>query len=441
MCPSILITNGRVIDPASGRDGEASILIRDGEIVEIGKPQAPKDCTTIDARGLVVCPGFIDLHTHLREPGREDKETIATGTRAAAAGGFTTVCAIPNTSPCIDAQTGLRFILSRAETDAVVNVVPYAAVTKGQAGEEIVEFGDLVYYGAKGFTDDGHPIMNSEIMRRALEYSSMFNVPILDHCEDLALSDGGVMHDGFYATRLGLKGIPAVAESIQVARDVELARFTGGHVHICHVSKAQSLEYVRRGKSQGVRVTCEATPHHLALTDAAMEGFDTAAKVNPPLGSEEDRDALLAALLDGTIDCIATDHAPHTDIEKDNPLTEAPFGMIGLETAFSVLYTRLVEPGKLPLATLIEKLTSAPARVLHLEPRGTLAKDAPADLVLLDLNHEWTVAKEELHSRSWNTPLLGERLKGRAVTTIVGGRLVMRNREMQLPKPDKGYII
>jgi dihydroorotase len=428
---ALLIKNGRVIDPACGRDEVASVLIEEGVVRKIGRIRDARGAQVIDATGLLVCPGFIDLHTHLREPGREDKETIATGTRAAAAGGFTSVCAIPNTNPVIDSQTGLKFVLSRAETDAVVNVFPYAAATKGQAGEEIVEFGDLVYYGAKAFTDDGHPIMNSEIMRRALQYTAMFNVPILDHCEDETLASEGHMHEGFYSTKLGLKGIPAQAESTQVSRDVELAEFTGGHIHICHISKAESLEHVRRGKARGVRITCEVTPHHLTLTDAALETFDTAFKVNPPLGSERDRDALIEALLDGTIDCIATDHAPHTDIEKDQPLADAPCGMIGLETAFPVLYTRLVLPGRLPLPLLIEKLTAAPAKVMHLEPRGSLAEGNPADVVLINLDREVEVTEEMFFSKSHNSPYIGERLTGGIETTIVGGKIVFRNRAFE----------
>jgi dihydroorotase len=426
---TLLIKNGRVIDPASNRDEIASILVEDGRVTKVGSIRTTKTATVIDATGLVVCPGFIDLHTHLREPGREDKETIATGTRAAAAGGFTTVCAIPNTNPVIDSQTGLKFVLARAETDAVVNVLPYGAVTKGQMGEEIVEFGDLVYYGARGFTDDGRPVMNAEIMRRALEYSAMFEVPILDHCEDCHLADGGVMHEGFYSTKLGLKGIPALAESTQVARDVELAAFTGGHIHIMHVSKAQSLEHIRHGKARGVKVTCEVTPHHLTLTDEALVNFSTVAKVNPCVGSTEDREALIGALLDGTIDCIATDHAPHTDIEKDQPITEAPFGMIGLETAFPVLYTRLVRQGRMALPFLIEKMTSAPAGVLHLEPRGSLETGAPADITLINLDKQVKVDRSFLFSKSSNSPWMGETLWSSIEATIVGGRVVYRDRK------------
>lgn len=430
----LLIRNARIIDPSTGRDEISSLILADGVIAHIGPPPPRWSEKVFDATGLVACPGFIDLHTHLREPGREDKETIASGTRAAAAGGFTTVCPIPNTCPVIDSQTGLKFILSRAESEAVVNVVPYAAVTRGQLGEEIVEFGDLVHYGARGFTDDGHPIMNAEIMRRALEYSAMFGVPVLDHCEDRHLAGEGQVHEGYYSMKLGLRGIPALAESVQVARDVELAAFTGGHIHIMHVSKRQSLEHIRRAKAAGVRVTCEVTPHHLTLTDAALESYDTYYKVNPPLGDAADREALLAALLDDTIDAIATDHAPHTDIEKDQPFAEAPNGVIGLETAFPVLYTYLVEPGRLSLMKLIEKLTVGPARVLGLLPRGTLSLGAPADLVLLNLAAEVRVTREFFFSKSWNSPWLGQRLVGSVEMTIVGGTIVYHRRAF-LAKP------
>lgn len=437
MC-ALIIQNARVLDPAVQLDLESgSILVQDGRIARVGQSiptsDIPADAEKIDGRGLLLCPGFIDLHTHLREPGREDKETIATGTRAAAAGGFTSVCPIPNTTPVIDSQTGLKFVLARAQTDAVVNVFPYAAVTKGQAGEEIVEFGDLVHNGAYGFTDDGRPVMNTEIMRRALEYSAMFNVPILDHCEDVQLAHGGVMHEGEVSMRLGLKGIPAIAESVQVARDAELVMTTGGHMHIMHISKRQSVDVLRRVKAQMAartngsahgRLTAEVTPHHLCLTDESLLGFDTAAKVNPPMGSEEDRQSLIEALLDGTIDCIATDHAPHTDIEKDFPITECPFGMIGLETAFPLIYTDLVKSGRFSLAFVINKMTSAPAAVLHLEPRGTLSEGAPADLVLVDLAKEFEVTPQFFRGKSVNSPLIGRKLQGLVMRTIVGGRTV-----------------
>ena len=434
----LLIQNARVIDPASGVDfPSGAVLVRDGKIARVAaaipSSEAPAGAIIIDAAGMLLCPGFIDLHTHLREPGREDKETIATGTRAAAAGGFTSICPIPNTMPVIDSQIGLKFIQTRAQTDALVNVFPYAAVTKGQAGEEIVEFGDLVHNGAYGFTDDGRPVMNTEIMRRALEYSAMFNVPILDHCEDTHLAHGGVMHEGDVSMRLGLKGIPAIAESVQVARDAELVMTTGGHMHIMHVSKRESVEVLRRAKAQMAaqsngasrgRLTSEVTPHHLCLTDESLLGFDTAAKVNPPMGSEDDRQSLIEALLDGTIECIATDHAPHTDIEKDFPITECPFGMIGLETAFPLIYTVLVKSGRFTLPFLVEKLTSAPAKVLHLEPRGTLSEGAPADLVLIDLEKEFEVTPQFFRGKSWNSPLIGRRLQGLIMRTVVSGKTV-----------------
>jgi len=424
---ALLIHNARVIDPSRNLNDVASVLVQNGIIVQVGSHVTVAEGTEIiEAEGLLLCPGFIDLHTHLREPGREDKETIETGTRAAAAGGFTSVCPIPNTTPVIDSQTGLKFVLTRAETHACVNVFPYAAVTKGQQGEEIVEFGDLVHNGARGFTDDGRPVMNTEIMRRALEYSAMFNVPILDHCEDAHLAHGGVMHEGDVSMRLGLKGIPALAESVQVARDVDLAGFTGGHIHIMHVSKKESITHIREGKARGVRVTAEVTPHHLTLTDEALLGFNTAAKVNPPMGSAADREALIEALLDGTIDCIATDHAPHTDIEKDFPITECPFGMVGLETAFALLYTRLVKTGRFTLEFLVEKMTAAPAKVLNLQPRGSLADGAPADMVLIDLNQEFEVTSQFFRSKSCNSPFIGERLQGLVMRTLVGGKTVFQ---------------
>ena len=430
---NLLIRGGRVVCPASGFDSEpADVLILGGAIVAAGPgagASAPPDIQVLDASGLVVCPGFIDLHVHLREPGREDKETIATGTRAAAAGGFTSIFCIPNTDPVLDSATGLHYVLSRAAAAGMVNVFPYASVTKGQLGEEIVEFGDLVASGARGFTDDGRPVMNSETMRRALEYSAMFGVPVLDHCEDAPMAHGGVMHEGAVSLRLGLKGIPAIAESVQVARDVELAAATGGHIHIMHVSKKESLGPIRAGKARGVKVTAEVTPHHLCLTDELLAEFDTLAKVNPPLGGADDRAALREALLDGTIDCISTDHAPHTDIEKDFPINDAPFGMVGLETAFPLLNTELVRTGAVPSLTwLIERMTAAPARVIGLAPRGSLAAGAPGDVTVLDPDAEVTVTRDFLKGKSRNTPLMGRKLHGAIRATVVSGRVVWENR-------------
>ena len=421
---TLCIKGGRIIDPANGRDEVGDLWIEDGKICS--SPSNGKAATTIDASGKVVTPGLIDMHVHLREPGREDKETIASGTRAAAAGGFTSVCPMPNTSPVIDSQTGVKFILSRSQTDAVVNVFPTAAVTREQKGEEITEFGDLIAAGAVAFTDDGHPVMNNEIMRRALEYTSMFNVPVLDHCEDLNLASGGVMHEGRVSTELGLKGWPSVAESIQVQRDVELAAFTGGRIHICHVSAAASVEAVRRGKERGVNITAEVTPHHLSLTETAIRGYNSNAKCNPPLGSEEDRQALIEGLVDGTIDVIATDHAPHTSIEKEAVYPDTPNGIIGMETAFGVLNTVLVKSGIIGLADLIEKLTVAPSRILNLN-KGTLGEGADADVAILDTESSCIVDPNRFFSRARNCPWESTELIGRAEATIVGGRLIYQD--------------
>jgi len=423
---TLLIRNGRILDPASGRDEVADLLVANGKVAQIGPALDAQAATTLDAAGRLVVPGFIDMHVHLREPGREDKECIASGTRAAAAGGFTSVCPMPNTTPVCDSAQGIQFLASRAREIASVNIFPIAAVTKGQKGEEITEFGDLVYYGAVAFSDDGHPIMNAEVMRRALEYTSMFNVPVLDHCEDLNLSEDGQMRAGTMSQKLGLKGVPAAASSSQVARDIDLADYTGGHVHICHVADARSVDYIRTAKAKGVRVTAEVTPHHLTLTDEALEGYDTNFKMSPPLGSEEDRRAVIEGLRDGTIDCIATDHAPHTDMEKDCPLAGAPNGVIGMETAFPILYTDLALKGEISLELLIEVLTAAPARILNLA-KGSLAIGADADIAVLDLDTEYVIDPSKFFSRSRNCPFAGRTVKGRPCATIVGGKLVFRD--------------
>lgn len=415
------IQGGRIVDPAHDRDETADLWVVDGRVTH----QAPagKADQVIDASGKVVAPGFIDMHVHLREPGREDKETIASGTRAAAAGGYTSVIPMPNTSPVIDSTTGVQFILERSKSDAVVNVFPTAAVTRGQQGQELTEFGDLIKAGVVALTDDGMPVMNNEIMRRALEYSSMFGVPVLDHCEDMDLAAEGVMHEGSVSLRLGLKGWPSVAESIQVARDVELAAFTGGHIHICHCSTADSVEAIRQGKRRGVKVTGEASPHHIALTDERIIGYNTNAKCKPPLASESDRLAVIEGLVDDTLDVIATDHAPHTVIEKDLVFNDAPFGLMGMETAFAVLHMTLIQPGILNLSRVIAKLTTGPAGVLHLD-RGTLGEGAHADITILDPERRWTVDVNQFFSRSRNCPWGGEEMTGRVTETIVGGRLV-----------------
>jgi len=422
---NILIKNGRVIDPSQGLDEICDVYIANGVIREIGKNVKRKAKTEIEATGLIVAPGLIDMHTHLREPGREDEETIYTGTRAAAAGGFTSVCCMANTRPVCDSRTGIKYILSRALETGVVNVFPVAAITVGQKGEEITEFGDLVSAGAIAFSDDGNPVMNAEIMRRALEYTSMFNVPILDHCEDLNLSNVGVMHEGFIQSLLGLEGIPAGAETIQVGRDIELLEFFGGRLHICHVSASGSIHLLRRAKKRGVRVTCEATPHHLTLTDELVKktNFDTNTKVKPPLTSEEDRQELIRGLQDGTIDVIATDHAPHTDKDKDMVFVDAPFGLIGLETAVPIIFTELVHKQLITASQMIEKMSVNPARILKIE-RGTLKTGAVADVTILDPNKRYTIRADKFFSRSRNTPYDGKKCRGAVDTTIVGGRII-----------------
>ena len=417
----LLLKGGRVIDPAARRDEIADLWVIDGRIATADPGRRPD--RTIDCAGKVVAPGLIDMHVHLREPGREDKETIASGTRAAAAGGVTSVCAIPNTDPVIDSQTGVKFILSRAESDAVVNVFPYAAVTIGQKGEALTEMGDLLQAGAVAFTDDGHPIMNNLVMRQALEYSRNFGALILDHCEDAHLSAGASLREGELSTRLGLKGWPPSAEMIQVARDAALAEATGGRIHICHVSAFGSLSFIRDAKGRGVRISAEVTPHHLALTSEAAATYDTNAKCNPPLGTERDRRHLIEALSDGTLDAIASDHAPHTQIEKDLMFTEAPNGIIGMETMFGVLNTELAVPGLTPLATIIEKLTIGPARLLGLD-KGTLADGADGDVTVLDPEARWTVDPDAFQSKARNCPWNGRQLTGRPFATIVGGRVV-----------------
>lgn len=420
---SLLIRGGRVLDPAWGRDEIADVLIEDGLIKAVGGEIAARPAEVIDAAGLIVTPGFIDLHVHLREPGREDKETIASGTRAAAAGGFTTICPMPNTEPAIDSSAGVNHVLAVAARDGVVRVLPIAAVTAGRLGESITEFGDLAKAGAIAFSDDGAPVWNPEIMRRALEYTAMLGRPVFNHAELRELAGNGVMHEGDVSARLGLRGIPAAAESACVARDIEIAAETGGHLHICHVSTERACEVIAAAKSRGVHVTAEVCPHHLTLTEDAVGQFSTLARVAPPLRSARDRDALRAALRDGVIDCIATDHAPHTDIEKDQPFDQAPPGMIGLEFAFALLFTDLVAPGHLALTTLIQRMTAGPARIIGI-PRGTLRPGSAADAAVLDLHAATEVTPARLHSKSKNTPFLGRVLSGAVTHTIVDGKLV-----------------
>jgi dihydroorotase len=420
----ILIRNGRVVDPANALDAVADILIDEGIVKQVGPRLSGADgAEVIDATGKVVCPGFIDLHTHLREPGYEYKETVATGTRAAAAGGFTAVCCMANTNPVNDNGSITEYILERARTEGAVRVYPIGAVTRGLRGEELAELAELADSGCVAFSDDGRCVMNAALYRRAMEYTLPFGTPLISHAEDHTLSQGGAMNEGVVSTELGVPGAPAAAEDAMVARDIILAELTGAHVHIAHVSTVGAVRLVRDAKARGVRVTTEVTPHHLVLTEEAVRTFDPNTKMNPPLRTKRDLEALLEALADGTIDCIATDHAPHALSEKEGEYDRAAFGVVGLETAVAVLLDRLVRPGLLPLDTLVARLSRDPARLLNL-PGGTLAAGTRADITILDLERELTVDPSRFHSKSRNTPFGGWRLRGGPWMTIVGGKRV-----------------
>ncbi len=420
---SMFIRGGRVIDPASGFDGVCDVEIMEGKIAACGAGlKAPPKAQLIDAAGLVVCPGFVDLHTHVREPGYEYKETIKTATESAAAGGFTTICAMPNTNPINDTRAVTDLVLEVARREGVVHVRPVGAITKGSKGEELAEIGELVEAGCVAISDDGRPVTSSLLMRRALEYTLTFGVPVIDHCEDLSLSGGGVMHEGKVSAMLGLKGVPAAAETVMVARDIALAELTGGRLHLAHMSCAASVRMIRDAKARGVRVTAEACPHHFTLTDEAVIGFRADAKMNPPLRTREDVLAVVEGLADGTIDAIATDHAPHAPEEKSWPLADAPFGVVGLETAFPLALALTVD-GHLTLAHVIGLLTAKPAAVMGLDC-GSLRVGAPADITIIDPNAEWVVDPTRFRSKSRNTPFGGWKMHGAVVTTIVTGQVV-----------------
>jgi dihydroorotase len=420
----ILIRGGRIIDPSRGADEVADLFLADGKVQASGRDLGhPDDARVVDAAGKVVAPGLIDLHVHLREPGQEDVETVATGAMAAAAGGFSAVCAMPNTDPVTDNQAAVGFIVSQAQRAAKARVYPIGAVSLGQRGQQLAEFGELVGAGAVAVSDDGKPVASSHLMRTALEYARTFGIPVADHCEDPTLAAGGAMHEGLVSTRLGLKGVPAAAEEIMVARDILLAELTGGHVHLCHMSTRGSVELIRRAKEKGLRVTSEACPHHFTLTHEACEGYNTHAKMNPPLREPEDREAIRQALRDGTIDVICTDHAPHHYDAKEREFDDAPNGIIGLETALGLAVSELVESGLLSLPELVNRMSVMPARIFGLQG-GSLAPGAPADVVVFDPAAEWTVQPEEFYSKSRNTPFAGRRLRGRAETTIVRGQVV-----------------
>lgn len=418
---ALLLRGGRIVDPSEDRDERADILLADGRVRGLGKRlTAPDDAEVIDVSGHVVAPGFVDVHVHLREPGREDAETVATGARAAAAGGFTAICAMPNTDPVTDNQAAVGFIVKQATAARAARVYPIGAISIGQRGEQLAEFGELVHAGAVAVSDDGHPVVSSHLMRAAIEYAMTFGIPVADHCEDPTLAAGGAMHEGVVSTRLGLRGVPSAAEEIMVARDVLLAELTGGHVHLCHVSTRGSVDLIRRAKERGVPVTAEATPHHFTLTADACIGYDTNAKMNPPLREPADVDAIREALRDGTIDAIATDHAPHHYEAKERDFDDAPFGVIGLETALGLGIAELVQGGVLTLPELVRRMSTDPARIFGL-PGGTLRPGMPADVVVFDPEVSWTVDPEQFRSRSRNTPFGGRKVAGRVARTIVGG--------------------
>lgn len=423
---NLLIKNGRVIDPTSKTDETLDILIENGKIKAISPRIDLKEAEIIDASRLVVAPGFIDMHVHLREPGEEHKEDIATGSLAAARGGFTSICCMPNTRPPNDNSGITQYIITEARKRAVVNIYPVAAITRGLAGEELTDMADLSQAGAIAFSDDGQPIANSLVMRRALEYSLLLDKLIIDHCEDKSLSAGGVMHEGEISLRLGLSGMPAAAEEIMIARDIILAQLTRARLHIAHISTKGGIELVRSAKKKGVPVTAEVTPHHLILCDENLVNYDPNFKVNPPLRSAEHRQALLEGLKDGTIDVIATDHAPHTPEEKDVEFDLAPFGLIGLETAVSLMLDRFVHKNIISLERLIELMSCRPAQLLGLKNKGKIAPGADADLTILNLRQEVVVDVHRFASKSRNCPFHGWKLKGAVALTIVGGKIVYR---------------
>jgi dihydroorotase len=413
---------GRVVDPSQGLDGRADMILDDGVVAAIGSDlERPEDALVVDASKLVVAPGFIDLHVHFREPGDEHKETIATGARAAVAGGFTTVWTMPNTDPPIDDPAAVGFVKAAGEAARAARVMPIGAASIGQKGEQMTEVGELVAAGAVAISDDGSPVGHAGLMRRLLEYTQTFGIALIQHEEIPELSAGGVMNEGSVATALGLRGIPNVAEAAMIARDAMLAELTGGHLHVCHVSARESVEQLRLARDKGVRVTSEVTPHHLILTEELARGYNTEAKVNPPLRTPRDVEAVRQALVDGVIDVIATDHAPHHYEEKEREFDDAPFGINGLETAFGLCMKALVEPGYMSLATLIDRMSCGPARIMGL-PTGTLRIGAPADLVLLDPDESWVVEPARFASRSRNTPIAGWTLPGRVRRTLVGGQ-------------------
>jgi dihydroorotase len=424
----LLIKNGLVIDPSRQYEERADVLIEGDRIAGVFPKIEISDAQIIDATDLVVAPGFIDLHTHLREPGNEEKETIETGSKAAAMGGFTSICCMPNTKPINDNATVTHYILSKAKEQSLVNIFPIGAITKESKGEQLAEIGEMFKAGIVAISDDGKPVSNSQVMRRAMEYAKSFGLPVVDHCENKELAAGGVMNEGYYSTLLGLKGMSHLAEEADVQRDLILAEATGAHIHIAHLSTAGSLELVRQAKQKSIKVTCEVTPHHFTLTDKAVEGFDTNTKMNPPLRTDIDIEALIEGIADGTVDAIATDHAPHHEDEKALEYDRAPFGIIGLETAVSISLDRLYHTGKISLMRLVELLSTSPAKLFNIN-RGTLSVGSYADITIFDPTLETFIDTKELCSKSRNTPFANWKLKGKVIGTIVSGKVVYQFRK------------
>jgi len=418
---SVKITNCTILDPFAEKEFAGEILLKNGKINDVGKSISADGVDELDANGAVVTHGFCDIHAHFREPGREDKETLVTGSRAALAGGFTTVCVMPNTNPPLDSPESIRFIAEKAE-DLSIQLYPIGAVTVGQNGKEMTEMGEMVKAGAVAFSDDGIPIIDGEVMRLALEYSTQFDVPIINHAEDVDLRGSGQMNEGRWSTRLGLAGIPDVSESIMVERDLQVAGFTGGRIHVPHVSTEKSVHAIRRAKENGVNISAEVTPHHLYFDDSALQTYDTNLKVAPPIRSEADREAMIGAISDGTVDCIATDHAPHTVEEKESPFEYAPCGMIGLESAFGAVW-KMLSDKKMSLLDVVRKLTVMPRQIIGFDS-DLFAKGAEAELVFLNPDQEWTFGLEHIRSKSRNSPFVGEMLKGQVVSVVSRGQII-----------------
>lgn len=420
----ILVKKGLLVDPSMGAEREADILVDNGVVAEVGEDLECTPDRTINAAGMIVSPGLIDMHTHLREPGREDVETVETGLTAAIKGGFTTVCAMPNTEPPCDSEEGVDFLRKRMEQASLGRIVPVGTITKGREGRELAPMAELRTAGCPAVSDDGSGVADAALMRHALEYARMLGLLVISHCEDSALAGEGVMNEGYWSTALGMKPLPAAAETVMVDRDIRLAEMTGAALHIAHVSAAASVEAIRNAKNRGVRVTAEATPHHFTLTEAELAGYDTRFKVNPPLRTEEDRKSVIEGLKDGTIDVIATDHAPHPPQEKEKEFDHAPFGMIGLETALSLAVSELGDKNGFSWGDLIELLALRPSSILGLE-RGTLRKGAEADIAVIDPGKEWVVSAGTISTRSKNSPFTGRTMKASVRDVLVGGRIVM----------------